>query len=264
MKLADGECRDTAKRSQPTGFTEGSKMGSTAEIRVLMVTPDPWLVENFMSACVELGIQARGSASMASVPEELGRAKYEAVLVDFDMLPETATILAGVRESRGNRNALVFAVATETAHRHQALRQGAAFIFQRPIEVSEIRRVLHAAYDLMARESRRYFRCAAELPALLNRANQATDLKCTTINISSNGMAIRTPTSLDPGEAVQITLFLPGAGEAVRASGTAVWDNKQGKTGINFQCATPRDQGELDAWLNTRFYELLAPRHAVL
>jgi DNA-binding NarL/FixJ family response regulator len=229
-----------------------------------MVTPDPELVRNFTNACIELGIDAEGSASTSGVPEELGRAKYEAVLVDFDMVPETITILDAVRESRGNRNALVFAVATETEHRHQALRQGAAFIFQRPIDANEIRRVLHAAYDLMARESRRYFRCSAELPALLNRCNESTDLKCTTINISSSGMAIRTPTPLHPGDAVQITLFLPGAGEAVCASGAVVWDDKHGKTGLNFQCRAPRDQGDLDAWLNTRFYELLAPRHAVL
>ena len=239
-------------------------MVNTAEIRALLVTPDPWLVSNFISLCGELGIAAQRSAAIHNVPEELGQAKYEAVLVDFDTVPETLTILAGVRESRGNRNALVFAVATDTAHRHQALRQGANFIFERPFDANEIRRVLYAAYDLMARESRRYFRCTAELPALLGQANTGTDLRCTTINISSNGMALRTPSSLHLGEVVQIALFLPGAGQAVRASGTVVWDDKHGKTGINFQCNIPRDQSELDAWLNTRFYELLTPRHAIL
>jgi c-di-GMP-binding flagellar brake protein YcgR len=239
-------------------------MVNTAEIRALLVTPDPWLVSNFISLCGELGIAAQKSATINIVPEELGQAKYEAVLVDFDTVPETLNILAGVRESRGNRNALVFAVATDTANRHQALRQGANFIFERPIDSNEIRRVLYAAYDLMARESRRYFRCTAELPALLGQGNAGTDLRCTTINISSNGMALRTPSSLQLGEIVQIALFLPGAGQAVRATGTVVWDDKHGKTGINFQCGIPRDQSELDAWLNTRFYDLLTPRRATL
>ncbi len=239
-------------------------MLNTAEIRALLVTPDPWLVRNFISVCGELGIEAQSSATTAEVPEELGQTKYEAVLVDFDTVPETPTIMGGVRESRGNRNALVFAVATNTAHRHQALRQGANFIFERPLDANEIRRVLYAAYDLMARESRRYFRCAAELPALLGQANTGTDLRCTTINISSSGMALKTPSPLHLGEIVQIALFLPGAGQAVRASGTVVWDDKHGKTGINFQCEISRDQSELDAWLNTRFYELLTPRRAIL
>lgn len=239
-------------------------MVNTAEIRALLVTPDPWLVSNFTSACGELGIEAQSSSKIHEIPDELAQAKYEAVLVDFDTVPETPTIMGGVRESRGNRNALVFAVATNTAHRHQALRQGANFIFERPFDANEIRRVLYAAYDLMARESRRYFRCTAELPALVKQAAAGTDLRCTTINISSSGMALKTPSPLQPGEVVQIALFLPGAGQAVSAGGTVVWDDKHGKTGINFQCGIPRDQSELDAWLNARFYELLTPRRAVL
>jgi len=153
-------------------------MVHTAEIRALLVTPDPWLVGNFMSVCKELGIEAQRSATTDGVPEELGQAKYEAVLVDFDTVPEALTILTGVRESRGNRNALVFAVATDTSHRHQALRLGANFVFERPIDANEIRRLLFTAYDLMVRESRRYFRCTAELPALLSQANGGADLRC--------------------------------------------------------------------------------------
>jgi DNA-binding response OmpR family regulator len=239
-------------------------MVNAAEIRALLVTPDPWLVKNFISVCKELGIEAERSGKTDGVPSELGQAKYEAVLVDFDVVPETQTILAGVRESRSNRNALVFAVATDTAHRHQALCQGANFIFERPFDANEIRRLLCAAYDLMVREGRRYFRCTAEFPALLTQANAGTDLRCTTTNISSNGMALRTPSSLHPGEVVQIALFLQGAGRAIRATGTVVWDDKHGKTGVSFQCSLPQDQDELDAWLNTRFYELLTPRHAIL
>jgi len=239
-------------------------MANSAEIRALVVTPDPWLVSNFVSLCGELGIVAQRSDTIHSLPEELRQSKYEAVLVDFDTIAETPTIVAGIRASRGNRNALVFAVATDTSHRHQALRQGANFIFERPVDANEIRRVLYAAYDLMARESRRYFRCTAEMPALLSQAEAANGLKCTTINISSNGMALRTPAPLRPGEVVQIALFLPGAGQALCASGTVVWDDQHGMTGVNFECKQPRDQSKLDAWLNTRFYELLTPRRAIL
>lgn len=239
-------------------------MQNAADIRVLLVTPDPSLVTDFTNLCRELGIEAQISASINAVPDELAESKYEAVLVDFDTVPETLRIMGGVRESRGNRNALVFAVASDTTHRHQALRQGANFIFERPIETIEIRRLLHASYDLMARESRRYFRCTAEIPALLTQSEEATDLSCTTINISSSGMALKTPSPLHPGGVVQIALFLPGAGQAVRAGGTVVWDDKHGKTGINFRCNTPGEQNELDAWLNARFYELLTPRRPLL
>jgi DNA-binding response OmpR family regulator len=232
-----------------------------AQIRALLVTPDPVLVKHFISVCTELGIETQESAMKDGFPEELGRAKYEAVLLDFDNLPDTISIMAVLRDSPANRNALVFAVGSDISHRHQALRQGANFIFERPLDVNEIRRVVYNAYDLMARERRRYFRCAAELPALVSGAASG-DLKCTTTNISSNGIALRTPRPLEPGELVQIALFLPGAGDAIHANGTVVWDDQHGKTAVTFQCDIPRDQSELDAWLNARFYELLTPRAA--
>src|SRR5260370_32110245 len=194
-------------------------MVNTAEIHPLLVTPDPWLVTNFTNVSRELGIDAQRSGKTRGVPEELGRAKYEAVLVDFDIVPETLAILASVRESPANRNAQVFAVATDIGHRQQALRQGATFIFERPLEAAEIRRVLYSAYDLMSPERRLYFRCTAELPVLLTQANAGTELKCTTLNLSSNEMALSTCSPLQPGEVVQIALFLQ-AGHAVRGSGT--------------------------------------------
>lgn len=233
------------------------EMMNRPEIRALLVTPDPALLEHFIGICRELGIETQRSVTKDGVPEELSRAKYEAVLLDFDSLPDTPSILAALRDSPANCSALIFAVGSDITHRYQALGQGPSFIFERPLDLNEIRRVVYKAYDLMARERRRYFRYAFELPVLLRRALSEDDLKCTTTNISSNGMALRTPSPLVPGEVVQIALFLPGAGQAIRASGSVVWDDKHGKTAVTFQCDIPPDQSELDAWLNGRFHELL-------
>jgi len=232
-------------------------MQNAAEIRTLLVTPDLWLVTNFTNISRELGIDAQRSAEPGGIPEELGRTKYEAVLVDFDNVPETSSILARVRASSANKNAVVIAVASG-ASREQALQQGANFVFERPLEPKEIRRVLYAAYDLMARERRRYFRCTAELPVLLTQASAGTDVRCTTINISGSGMAISTPFPMKPGEEVRLILFLQASGPVVRANGTVVWDDRHGKTGLTFQCSIQRDQGELEGWLDSNFDKLLA------
>jgi hypothetical protein len=233
-------------------------MLNTAEIRALLVTPDPWLVTNFTNISRELGIDAQKSGKTAGVPEELGRTKYEAVLVDFDNVPDTLSILARVRESPANKNAVIFAVASG-ASKEEALKQGANFVFGRPLEAKEIRRVLYAGYDLMARERRRYFRCTAALQVLLTQTSTTTDVRCTTINISSSGMALSTPFPLNPGAEVRIILFLQATGPVVRANGTVVWDDKHGKTGIRFQCSIERDQVELESWLDRNFDQLLAP-----
>jgi hypothetical protein len=109
----------------------------------------------------------------------------------------------------------------------------------------------------MTRERRKYFRCGAEFPVLLNRGG--AELQTTAINVSSDGIALNTPTPLKPGERVRLTLFLPGHSHNPqgKGTGTVVWDDKHGKTGFCLEYRGPLDQQELDTWLDSRFRGLL-------
>jgi DNA-binding response OmpR family regulator len=231
-------------------------MANALEIRALMVTSDPWLLTSFANVSRELGIETQKSGDPGSVPDELSRAKYEALLLDFDTVAETMPIFVSVRESRTNKDALVFAVATGTAHRQQALDQGATFIFERPFASAEIRRALSSTYDRMARGRRRYFRFAAVFPALLTPRSSGMKMECSTINISSSGMAVNTPSPLNPGEIVDIALVFPDSGSSVETNGTVVWDDKHGKAGISLQGI----QTEIDCWLDRGFSQLIHQR----
>lgn len=235
-------------------------MTHAAELRALVVTLDPWLVTTFTESSKEFGIDAQRSGSCCGVPDELLQEKYEALLLDFDTVPDPSPILESARGSPSNKKAVVFAVATTAQHRKHALDQGANFIFQRPLATQEIRRVLYAAYGLMTRERRRYFRCTAELPVRLRRST-GEEVGCKTLNISSNGLAISSPMPLDLAEKIQISLALREDGPPLLARGTVVWDDKHGKSGVNFTCETQQMHKELDTWLDAHFMGLLpAPR----
>jgi CheY-like chemotaxis protein len=223
-------------------------------IQALLVTPDPFLVTAFTAVCRELGIEVRTTAGNEGIIEELQKAKYEGILVDFDTAPDPTLMLDALRRSPSNRNAVAFAVATKADHRRQAQENGINLLFHRPFDAREVRRVLHGAHDLMVRERRRYFRCVAEVPVLLLQTRSGTDCKCKTINVSSNGVALKGAFHLQPGEELQLILFLQGIDKIVRAIGTVVWDDKHGKTGISFKCANPQYQIELDSWLNDQFH----------
>ncbi len=226
-------------------------------IRALMVTGDPALVANFTHVSLEVGIEAQASATVPGIPEELRTVKYEAVLLDFDTVPDAMPILAALRQSRANEKAVVFAVASEAAQGKSVLERGANLLLERPLETTQIRRVLYAAYDQMFRERRRYFRCAAELPVLLGQASSGEDVRCNSMNISSNGIALRGPARFDPGEEVQIVVFLRDPDFSIRAIGTVVWDDKHGKTGISFKCTNPQYQKDLDGWLDAQLVIVL-------
>ena len=221
-------------------------------IHVLMVTSDPWLVATFTQISREVGIEAHAIAGNWGMPRGLSAAKYEAVLLDFDTVHEATPILTALRQSRSNENAVVFAVATDAALGQIVLENGANLILERPLEPKQIRRALYASYDLMVRERRRYFRCAVDLPVLLIRASSGVDFRCTSMNISSNGIALSTPSPFRAGEEVQVVLFLRDAELAIRALGTVVWDDKRRKAGIGFKCTDAQHQSDLDAWLDAQ------------
>ncbi len=222
-------------------------------IQALVVTPDSLLVTGFTSACTELAIEVQASAESDAARDAISRTKYEVVLLDFDNLADPLAMVEVIRQSPSNGHAVIFAVATETEHRRGALSHDVSFL-QRPLENEELCRVLHGAYGSIVRLRRRYFRCGAEVPVLLIRSGPATDCKCTTMNLSSGGVGLRVPSPLQPGEEIQLILFLHGTHSMVRATGTVIWDDKHGKSGISFKCASDEYQAELDGWLDTHFH----------
>ncbi len=225
-------------------------MASPSEIRALVVTLDPWLGKTFDDLSREFGILAQASSSRGAL-EELSREKFEALLMDFDTVADTAPILATLRGVPSNKAAVVLAVATGSERKMRAFSAGANFVLERPLEINEVRRTLGAAYGLMQGERRRYFRCAAALPVRF-MTNSGRTIECSTMNISSSGMAIATPTPLTVAETLEVIVSLPD-GNSIHATGVVVWDDKHGRTGLHFQCAIPEMRQMLDSWLDARF-----------
>jgi len=97
---------------------------------------------------------------------------------------------------------------------------------------------------------RRYFRCPVTLPVSL-RTTSGDHLKCTSINVSSNGLALNTPAPQELGAEVNVLVELP-TGDTIAGKGVVIWDDKHGKAGIHFHCHCPEMQSKLDSWLEDR------------
>lgn len=221
-------------------------------MNALFVTADSGLVNTFAHATKEIGIEAHVSHSPAEISTQLNRAKFEALVLDFDTVSEARPILATARQSSSNKNAVVFAVATQLKHMEEAFEDRAHFVLKRPIDAEEVRRTLHTAYDLMRREHRKTFRCVANLPVQLRITNSRQILECSTLNVSSNGMAVSSPVPLKSAVTVDIELRLP-TGFKVHASGIVVWGDEQGEYGLKIQCRNPESRHKLDSWLDSQY-----------
>jgi hypothetical protein len=103
------------------------------------------------------------------------------------------------------------------------------------------------ADGVMGSHHRRYFRCAVTVPVSLSTTS-GDHLKCMSINVSSNGLALNTPKPLELGAQIDLVVELTTE-TVVAGKGVVIWDDKHGKAGIHFRCNSPEMQSQLDFWL---------------
>jgi ActR/RegA family two-component response regulator len=228
------------------------------QMQALVLTADQWLSSVFGKASTELGMEAQITRDAELASNQIGRAKFDTVVLDFDTVSETSQVLGLVRSSRANKSAVILAVATDNIQQKSASRDGASFLLHRPIDLSQIRRALTAAHGFMVAERRRYFRCAVQLAVLITREN-SEHIQCTSMNISSSGMGINTSTTLKPGENLNVSCMLPG-GLNFTAVVKVIWDDGHGKSGLYFDAVNSEMQSKLESWLDSQFATTLTRR----
>lgn len=221
-------------------------------MQVLVLTADPSLVSVLTDVSKEFGIEAQSTHSTQQASQELNRARYEGLMLDFDTVPDAPTFIAVVRASRSNKNAVVFAIATNISNADQALQDRVHFLLRRPLCANSIRKTIRNAYDLLAGKHRHDFRCTADLPVQLTSVTSGVKLECRTTNVSTNGLGVMTPAALRSAEVMEIVLQLPD-GFTIRATGIVIWDDRHGKSGLSFQCGDMAMREKLDSWLDSQF-----------
>lgn len=233
-----------------------SKMIGVQEINALVISPDTEVSGIFSQLFQQIGVTTQTCMDESLAPNVLSTSKFEALVLDFDNVSAGVPLIDKLRANPSSRNAIVFAVATQVSSRHTALAHGVNFAFERPLFASRIRQALETAYALMLHDRRRYFRCPLETPVQITTAS-GEKLSGTTMNVSSNGMAIIHPSVFQVGQQLALDLRIEAADLTLNVSGTVVWDDRHGKAGISFECGPPDKRKQLAAWLDAQFYRPL-------
>jgi hypothetical protein len=183
--------------------------------------------------------------------------KFEAVMVDLLLGEFAQAILEEVRNSRSNRTAVLLTISDSSEASAGAFKAGSSFVLERPLSTISINRTLKAAFGLIVRERRRYFRCPIAVPADV----QTLDLKNflgETINVSEGGMAIAIPALLKPGLEVCVRFKLPDREFNFKVESYICWSDGKGQIGLQFVFTAERqEKSELQEWLSDKLEESL-------
>src|SRR6202158_6073944 len=221
----------------------------------LLVSADPVTIQQFTLALRELSISPDVCQCERAAISLLSHRKFDAVIVDLQLREQAGVIMDEVRLSASNRTAVTFAIGGGDVDATTAFRRRTGFVFERPLSTQSIRGVLKAAYGLILRERRRYFRCPISIPVVILRPD-VPEVRCDSVNISEGGMALSTFVPLKPGEKVQVQFTLPGHKAPLLVESTVCWW-KTGHIGLHFISLSPLSTSELQDWLSGKLEETL-------
>jgi len=73
----------------------------------------------------------------------------------------------------------------------------------------ELQRTLRAAYDFMLANQRRQVRCSIVLPVRLRMVRSGATFECSSVNISSNGIAVSGSMRMKQFDSLDLEMVLP-------------------------------------------------------
>jgi hypothetical protein len=220
----------------------------------LLVSADPVTIQHFGQALQELSISPDVCQEVPASIRLLNCRKFDAVIVDLQLERQSGGILDEVRLSKSNQTAVTFAISGSDEESTSEFRKKAAFVFERPLSKQSIHSTLKAAYGLILRERRRYFRYPVTIPVTIVRKDMPA-LHCYSVNISEGGMAVSTFVPLTAGEDVQVEFTLPDHQAPFLAESKICWW-RTGHLGVRFVSLKER-KSELQDWLSQKLEEML-------
>src|SRR5579872_5715956 len=216
-------------------------------LEALVVSRDPDTIRVLESALGKLDVAAEVCRRAEAGTEILSAKKFDAIIVDCDDLPGGIEVLKQVRKERSNKTSVTFAILNGLTDVRTVFQMGASFVLQKPITPTNALRSFHAAYGLMHRERRRYFRLPVEIPVTLS-CSRSQEIKMTACNLSEGGMAIQS-TGVLPSDVCRVQFTLPGTDITLSPKAELAWNDSSGRGGIRFLDLTANARQQLENWL---------------
>jgi CheY-like chemotaxis protein len=217
-------------------------------VRVLLASSDIPSIATLCRFMEPMAMHVEVCPDIDSATRKLCRGKFEALVVDLKSPAETLELIKTPRDMTSHKGAVVLAILNSSNEMPDAFRAGANFALVRPLLPAILMRTLRAAYPLMVRERRRYYRCPLQIPIHLS-SSSLSEFVATSENVSEGGMALTSPVRLKVGETVILKLTLPGTEVPAQISSEVCWTDNAGRVGLQFVQVPATVVERLHSWI---------------
>ena len=216
----------------------------------LLVCVDGAAAEVLRRVLNELNIKVEACPDVARATIRLAQDRFDVVIIDCDSQAEVTTLLRETRLSRLNDSTLAVAVVHGQENIREMFSLGVNFVLYKPVSYERALSSLRAARAVMRKEKRKNTRAAVHTHATIDYANVSQE-KATLVDLGEDGMAVQFGKKLPPVSKVYFQFRLPGQAAAVRLSGQVVWQDWNGRAGIQFADVPKTSRKLLSEFLST-------------
>ncbi len=202
-------------------------------LSALLVCADEMAAGVLRRVLEELSIRCEACPDFARAAMRLVQERFDAVIVDGASSAEVMALLRETRVSRLNDATLAVAVVPSQDSIRELFSLGVNFVLYKPVAYERALSSLRAARAVMRKEKRKNARAAVHAHATVDYANVEQE-KATLVDLAQDGMSLMFGKKLPPTSKVYFQFKLPGQSASVRLSGQLVWQDWNGRGGVQF------------------------------
>ena len=196
----------------------------------------------------DLGIAVESCGDLRMARARIADRHFDALLVDCQDEPAAVELIAQARKNPANQNVVAIAIVSGRNEVRGIFAKGANFMLYKPISRERAAHSMRAACGLMQRERRTRPRIPLQAQTSIAYAGKE-DVPAALVDLSVDGIALRSDSKLPPYCKVYFQFALPGNTSLVRLSGEVMWQDSSGRVGIRFAQVPQSSRRLLSDWL---------------
>ncbi len=199
----------------------------------LLVCADEASAQVLCRVLEELKIRVERCGDLKRAGVRVAQERYDLMILDCECASEVLDVLQETRVSRMNDSTLAIVVVQATDNARELFALGVNFVLYKPVAYERAMSSLRAARAVMRKEKRRSMRAPVHAHAIVDYANVEQE-RATLIDLAENGMSVQFGNKLPPTSKVYFQFQLPEQKSTVRLSGTVMWQQWNGRAGVQF------------------------------
>ncbi len=199
----------------------------------LLVCADEATAQILRHVLEELEIRVESCPDVIRAGIRLAQERFDCVIFDCDSQADVIALLREVRHSHLNDSILAVVIVKSQEGIREMFSLGVNLVLYKPVSHERALSSLRAAREIMWKDKRRNARAPVHTHATIDYANVEQE-KATLLDLAQDGMAVVFGKKLPPTSKVYFQFRLPGQSASVRLSGQILWQDWNGRAGIQF------------------------------